>query len=148
MFNHNIETVPRLFPKVRPRAHYDLSMRILRHAANQGLATKSGLMLGLGETESEIQETLGDLYRAGCRFLTLGQYLAPTKDHAPIDRYVTPNEFEYWAQMARSMGFTGVASGPLVRRAYRAEEMGTPRIPGLPAEHRLKSTREASETRA
>ncbi|MGD9608354.1 MAG: lipoyl synthase [Desulfovibrionaceae bacterium] len=127
VFNHNIETVPRLFPKVRPRAHYDLSMRILRHAANQGLATKSGLMLGLGETESEIQETLGDLYRAGCRFLTLGQYLAPTKDHAPIDRYVTPNEFEYWAQMARSMGFTGVASGPLVRSSYRAEEMVTPR---------------------
>lgn len=132
VFNHNIETVRRLFPSVRPKARYGLSLAILRHAANQGLAAKSGLMLGLGETTDEIRETLGDLRTAGCSHLTLGQYLAPTPDHAPIDRYVTPNEFAYWEGVARTMGFAGVASGPLVRSSYRAEDMLVPRAAAAP----------------
>jgi lipoic acid synthetase len=123
VFNHNIETVRRLFPEVRPRAHYDRSLRILAQAADRGLATKSGLMLGLGETDDEILETLTDLRRVGCRYLTLGQYLAPSKNHAPIDRYVAPDDFESWARKARVLGFVGVASGPLVRSSYRAEAM-------------------------
>lgn len=125
VFNHNIEVVRRLFPLVRPRAGYDRSLDILRRAAEAGLVTKSGLMLGLGETETEIMATLRDLRSVGCACLTLGQYLAPSPDHASIDRYVTPNEFDYWANTARSLGFTGVASGPLVRSSYRAEDMVT-----------------------
>lgn len=129
VFNHNIETVRRLFPLVRPRAGYELSLAVLRHAAGQGLPVKSGLMLGLGETDQEIRETLGDLLEAGCRFLTLGQYLAPSPQHAPIDRYVTPEQFATWEATARAMGFTGVASGPLVRSSYRAEDMLPPSQP-------------------
>jgi lipoic acid synthetase len=127
VLNHNIETVRRLFPVVRPKAGYDLSLSILRQAADQGLAVKSGLMLGLGETKPEIAATLGDLRAAGCTHLTLGQYLAPTPEHAPIDRYVTPNEFASWEETARAMGFAHVASGPLVRSSYRAEAMLPPR---------------------
>lgn len=127
VFNHNIETVRRLFPTVRPKARYALSLAILRQAASRGLAVKSGLMLGLGETDAEIEATLGDLRAAGCRHVTLGQYLAPTPGHAPIDRYVSPADFDAWARKARAMGFTGVAAGPLVRSSYRAEDMLTPR---------------------
>jgi lipoyl synthase len=123
VFNHNIETVRRLFPTVRPRASYDLSLQVLARAASQGLAVKSGLMLGLGETGAEINDTLTELKAAGCRYLTLGQYLAPSPAHAPIDRYVSPKEFEHWAETARAMGFASVASGPLVRSSYRAEAM-------------------------
>jgi lipoic acid synthetase len=84
---------------------------------------KSGLMLGLGETENEIKKTLLDLKYAGCMLLTLGQYLAPSQNHVPVARYVPPEEFEIWAETARGMGFTSVAAGPLVRSSYRAEEM-------------------------
>jgi lipoic acid synthetase len=80
-------------------------------------------MLGLGEMKSEVAETLTDLKRTGCRYVTLGQYLAPSKDHVPVARYVSPEEFEGWAETARSMGFKGVAAGPLVRSSYRADEM-------------------------
>lgn len=123
VFNHNIETVPRLYAKVRPVADYRRSLGVLSYAAGKGLMAKSGLMLGLGETENEIKKTLMDLKYAGCRLLTLGQYLAPSKDHVPVARYVPPEEFEMWAETARGMGFTSVASGPLVRSSYRAEEM-------------------------
>ncbi|MDR3363176.1 MAG: lipoyl synthase [Desulfovibrio sp.] len=123
VFNHNIETVRRLFPGVRPLASYDRSLRVLACAADEGLPVKSGIMLGLGELRDEIHETLADIFDAGCRFVTMGQYLSPTTAHHPIDRYVTPEEFENWAALARSMGFTGVASGPLVRSSYRAEAM-------------------------
>lgn len=123
VFNHNVETVPRLYPLVRPGARYQRSLQILEYAAGQGFVVKSGLMLGLGEAEQEILETLGDLRRTGCSRLTLGQYLAPTKHHVPIVRYVPPEEFEKWAKSARSSGFERVVAGPLVRSSYHAEEM-------------------------
>jgi lipoic acid synthetase len=123
VFNHNIETVRRLFPSVRPRADYDRSLRVLRRAADEGLTVKSGIMLGLGESRKEIRRTLEDLHAAGCRLVTLGQYLAPSAAHQPIDRYVTPEEFDEWAGEARRMGFSAVASAPLVRSSYHAREM-------------------------
>jgi lipoyl synthase len=123
VFNHNIETVPPLYAKVRPMARYRRSLGVLAYAAGRGLMVKSGLMLGLGETEDEIEKTLLDLKHAGTRSITLGQYLAPSKDHVPVARYVPPEEFELWAKTARAMGFTSVASGPLVRSSYRAGEM-------------------------
>jgi lipoic acid synthetase len=123
VFNHNIETVPRLYAKIRPRADYRRSLSILSYAASRGVITKSGLMLGLGETKKEIKNVMHDVKRTGCMLLTIGQYLAPSKDHAPMARYVPPEEFEMWAETARDMGFTSVASGPLVRSSYRAGEM-------------------------
>jgi lipoic acid synthetase len=123
VLNHNVETVAALYPQVRPQGNYRRSLSLLEVAARRGLPTKSGLMLGLGENEAQVRETLRDLKRAGCLYLTLGQYLAPTRDHLPVARYVTPQEFEKWAAVARSMGFRGVASGPLIRSSYRAEEM-------------------------
>lgn len=123
MFNHNIETVASMYPQVRPQAHYPRSLGLLEYAARQGLRVKSGLMLGLGETDREVMDTLIDLRRTGCQYVTLGQYLAPSKDHVPVARFVPPEEFERWAEIARSMGFNGVTSGPLVRSSYRAEEM-------------------------
>jgi lipoic acid synthetase len=123
MLNHNIETVPRLYPKIRPRAKYPRSLKILKFAVSSGLPAKSGLMLGLGETEKEIKATLKDVVNTGCRYLTLGQYLAPSRDHAPVMRYILPEEFDKWADVARRMGFIEVASGPLVRSSFRADEM-------------------------
>jgi len=123
MLNHNVETVPRLYPRVRPGADYRRSLAVLEFAFRQGLPVKSGLMLGLGETHGEIENTLVDLKRAGCRYLTLGQYLAPSGQHVPVARYLPPEEFQGWAETARRMGFIGVAAGPLVRSSYRAEEM-------------------------
>ena len=123
VFNHNIETVARLYPIIRPFARYRRSLGVLSTAASRGLMTKSGLMLGLGETANEIVSTFRDLRNAGSLLLTLGQYLAPSKDHVPIVRYVPPEEFEMWADTARSMGFKAVAAGPLVRSSYRADEM-------------------------
>ena len=123
MLNHNVETVAALYPRVRPQGHYRRSLSLLEVAARSGLPTKSSLMLGLGENETQVRETLRDLKRAGCLYLTLGQYLAPSRDHLPVARYVPPHEFEKWAAIARSMGFSGVASGPLVRSSYHAENM-------------------------
>jgi len=115
--------VPRLYESVRPQADYRRSLEVLAYAAEKGLPTKSGLMLGLGEAAREIWETLVDLRRAGCDYLTLGQYLAPSDEHVPVQRYVPPEEFERWGETARAMGFQEVASGPLVRSSYRAEEL-------------------------
>lgn len=126
MFNHNVETVPRLYPVARPQAEYRRSLEVLAYAASRDLPTKSGLMLGLGETSEEIRETLLDLSGVGCGYLTLGQYLAPSRDHLPVARYVSPEEFDDWGKIARAMGFVEVASGPLVRSSYRAEEMFEP----------------------
>ncbi|MGD8298326.1 MAG: lipoyl synthase [Desulfobacterales bacterium] len=123
VFNHNIETVPRLYRRIRPGAEYRRSIGVLSYAAGKGLTVKSGLMLGLGETDKEIRKTLMDLKYAGCMRLTMGQYLAPSKNHAPVARYIPPEEFEMWGDAARRMGFASVASGPLVRSSYRAEEM-------------------------
>jgi lipoic acid synthetase len=126
VFNHNLETVRRLTPRVRSRATYDRSLSVLRKAKDRGrpgLWTKSGLMLGLGETDAELLEALRDLRRAGCDALTLGQYLQPTPAHLPVERFVTPDAFATHAAAARVLGFRHVASGPLVRSSYHAEEL-------------------------
>lgn len=123
MLNHNVETVPRLYSSVRPGADYRRSLSVLEFAFRRRLPVKSGLMLGLGETAGEISAALLDLKRCGCRYLTLGQYLAPSEEHLPVVRFVSPQEFEDWADTARRMGFAGVAAGPLVRSSYRAEQM-------------------------
>jgi lipoic acid synthetase len=125
VFNHNTETVPRLYKKVRGRAEYQRSLSLLAHVKRQSPATitKSGLMLGLGETAEELLDVLSDLRLVGCDMLTLGQYLAPTLKHIPVVRYVPPDEFDSFAVMARSLGFQHVASGPFVRSSYHADEM-------------------------
>ena len=123
MFNHNVETVARLYPLVRPQARYSRSLDVLSSAARYGLPVKSGIMLGLGESQNEVMKTLEDLRKAGCEHLTLGQYLAPSRSHIPVSRYVSLEEFEVWSRVAGTMGFQGVASGPLVRSSYGAENL-------------------------
>ena len=125
VLNHNIETVPRLYPTVRPQADYQQSLTLLTRARRMepGLATKSGLMLGLGESGDEIHRVLGDLIQCGCQFLTLGQYLQPSADHLPVERFIPPEEFEEWRREALEMGFKGVASGPFVRSSYHAKDL-------------------------
>jgi lipoic acid synthetase len=125
VFNHNMETVPRLYKKVRGRADYQRSLDLLAHVKNcsPDTVTKSGLMLGLGETTEELLDVLADLRAVRCDTLTLGQYLAPTLKHIPVARYVRPDEFDALAALARSMGFAQVASGPFVRSSYHADEM-------------------------
>jgi lipoic acid synthetase len=125
VLNHNIETVPRLYTTVRPQARYERSLRLLErvHEAEPEIPTKSGLMLGLGETSAEIRSTLNDLAAVGCRMLTLGQYLQPSRTHLPVRRYVPPEEFAHWRQVAIEMGFAEVASGPFVRSSYHAKEL-------------------------
>lgn len=122
VFNHNFETVPRLYPRIRPGARYFVSLRLLQQVkeVDPTIFTKSGLMVGLGETREEIGQVMDDLRAADVDFLTIGQYLQPTPKHAPIDRYVTPEEFEDYAMMARSKGFLLVASSPLTRSSYHA----------------------------
>ncbi len=124
VLNHNIESVPRLYPQVRPQADYLRSLALLKRARefDSGIATKSGLMLGLGEETPEVRRTLQDLRAADCRILTLGQYLQPSPEHLPVIRYVTPAEFEDWRTSALQMGFAEVASGPFVRSSYHAGE--------------------------
>jgi lipoic acid synthetase len=125
VFNHNIETVPRLYSEVRPQADYQRSLNVLYHAAHSHpcVVTKSGIMLGLGETETEVLATMKDLRRAGCRLLTIGQYLAPSERHHPVLRYVHPDEFYTYEKEGLAMGFDGVASAPLVRSSYKAGDL-------------------------
>jgi lipoic acid synthetase len=125
VYNHNMETVPRLYKKVRGRAEYQRSLDLLAHVKKRSsdIMTKSGLMLGMGETTEELLDVLADLRAVGCDTLTLGQYLAPTLKHIPVVRYVPPKEFDALAVLARSMGFAQVASGPFVRSSYHADEM-------------------------
>lgn len=126
VFNHNTETVPRLYREVRGRkSEYRWTLELLRRVKrlDPAIKTKSGLMLGLGETRDELLDTLADLCEAGCDFLTLGQYLQPSPEHLPVVRYVPPDEFDELGAMARSLGFTRVASGPFVRSSYHAREM-------------------------
>jgi lipoic acid synthetase len=123
VLNHNVETVERLYPAVRPAASYRRSLELLalaRAGGRQDMLIKSGIMLGLGESAHEIRRTLRDLRRAGCDIVTLGQYLAPSPGHVPVARYVEPAEFERWRAEGLAMGFKAVASGPLVRSSYRA----------------------------
>ena len=122
IIGHNIETVERLTPLVRSRARYRTSLEVLRYIASRGAVAKSGLMLGLGETETEILATLDDLADAGCSIVTLGQYLRPTMKHYPVAEYVTPQKFAMYGDLARMRGFRYVASAPLVRSSYMAEE--------------------------
>lgn len=125
VLNHNIETVPRLYPTVRPEANYDRSLEVLKRVQQYDslIPTKSGLMLGLGELSSEITQTLKDLFKAGCSMLTLGQYLQPSKQHLLVERFVPPEEFDNWRKTALEIGFSQVASGPFVRSSYRAKEL-------------------------
>jgi lipoic acid synthetase len=124
VLNHNIETVPRLYPRVRPQADYRRSLELLRRAGeiSPGIPTKSGLMLGLGERPEEIRQALQDLRAAGCRVLTLGQYLQPSPEHLAVETYVPPDDFENWRKAALEMGFPEVASAPFVRSSYHANE--------------------------
>ncbi len=125
IFNHNLETVRRLTLSVRSRATYDRSLRVLRQVkdkAGEAVYTKSGLMLGLGETEEELFTALADLREAGCQLLTLGQYLQPTVHHLPVVEFVSPERFTAYGRRAREMGFLHVASGPMVRSSYHADE--------------------------
>ena len=119
---HNIETVKRLTPDVRSRAKYDVSLMALKIISDSGAVTKSGLMVGLGESDLEIQETLVDLYSAGCRIVTIGQYLRPTLKHLPVERYVNPETFEQFKQFALNLGFKYAECGPLVRSSYMADK--------------------------
>jgi lipoic acid synthetase len=123
VFNHNLETVPRLYRKARPGADYHNSLQLLEQykQAQPDMPTKSGLMLGLGEEADEVQKVLQDLLDHGCSMLTLGQYLQPSKDHLPVERYLTPDEFDQYAEIAKSLGFKQVASAPLVRSSYHAD---------------------------
>ncbi len=125
VLNHNLETVERLTRKVRIAARYDRSLAVLRRAAelHPEIPTKSGLMLGLGENEAELDQTLVDLHAAGVRLLTLGQYLQPSPEHLAVERWVPPAEFDAWAARARALGFREVAAGPLVRSSYHAEKL-------------------------
>ena len=127
ILNHNTETVPRLYQKVRPQAKYERSLNVIRWSKEAGMVTKSGLMLGLGESLEEVLAVMEDLRAAGCDILTLGQYLQPTKEHLPVDRYVHPDEFRALKGKGLVMGYRHVESGPLVRSSYHAAEQ-SPRI--------------------
>jgi lipoyl synthase len=132
VFNHNLETVPRLYPQARPGADYGVSLELLRRFGSvcPDIPTKSGLMLGLGETLEEVELSLRDLRAHGCEMLTLGQYLQPSRDHLPVARYVAPEEFDRLAATARSLGFASVASAPLVRSSYHADQQAAELMEG------------------
>jgi lipoic acid synthetase len=122
VFNHNLESVPRLYPQVRPQAKYKRSLELLEYAKKQDFVTKSSLMLGLGEEAHELESLLKDLVEIGVDILTLGQYLQPTPFHLPVQRFVSPSEFDEWRIRALAMGIKTVTSGPLVRSSYHADE--------------------------
>ncbi len=122
ILNHNMETVPRLYDRVRPQARYERSLELLQRAKQRGFTTKTGMMLGIGERPDEVLPVMADLRKVGCDVLTLGQYLQPTSDHLPLDRYVTPDEFASYKTTGMAMGFKHVESGPLVRSSYHAGE--------------------------
>jgi len=124
VFNHNVETVPRLYKAVRPGSDYLWSLKLLKvfKERHPDIPTKSGLMVGLGETKEEIIDVMKDMREHNIDMLTIGQYLQPTKYHAPVKRYVTPEEFNEYAELGKEMGFNSVASGPLVRSSYHADK--------------------------
>lgn len=124
VINHNVETVPRLYPKVRPQADYNRSLHLLKKVKefNEHIYTKSGIMVGLGETEEEVIDVMKDLRRVNCDMMTIGQYLRPSKKHIEIAEYVTPDQFERYREIGYEMGFKYIASGPLVRSSYHASE--------------------------
>jgi lipoyl synthase len=120
VFAHNIETVPRIFRRIRPGFRYDRSLNVITQAREYGLVTKSNLILGMGETRDEVSQALRDLHGAGCEIITITQYLRPSVRHHPVERWVRPEEFVELDEEAQSIGFAGVMSGPLVRSSYRA----------------------------
>jgi len=124
VFNHNLETVPRLYPTIRPGARYFTSLRLLQTVkeVDPALFTKSGIMVGLGESREEVHQVMDDLRAADVDFLTIGQYLQPTPKHAPVDRFVTPDEFRAYASVARAKGFLMVSASPMTRSSYHAGE--------------------------
>jgi len=124
IINHNVETVPRLYPSVRPMAVYERSLKVLENVKkiNSSIYTKSGIMVGLGEKKEEVLAVFEDLRRIGCDFLTVGQYLAPSKNHHPVIEYIHPDVFDEYRVKALEMGFSYVASGPLVRSSYQADK--------------------------
>jgi len=124
VFNHNLETVRRLYPRVRPSANYASSLELLRRykTMNAAVPTKSGIMLGFGETREEVYEAMQDLRDAGCDMLTLGQYLRPSSRHLPVERYVPPEEFSEYREVGLTMGFSHIEAGPLVRSSYHAAQ--------------------------
>lgn len=122
IISHNLETVRRLTPEVRCFATYDMSLDVIRHIAASGIRSKSGIMLGLGETREEILQTMDDLLEAGCEVMTIGQYLQPTKAHYPLQDYITPETFEEYGRIGRQKGFRHIESAPMVRSSYHAEK--------------------------
>lgn len=132
IFNHNLETVPRLYRQARPGADYQGSLDLLKSFTHRqpGVPGKSGIMLGLGEKREEVEAVMLDLREHGCEMLTLGQYLQPSRDHLPVDRYVTPDEFDELRLLGESMGYTNVASGPMVRSSYHADLQANPHRDG------------------
>jgi lipoic acid synthetase len=120
VFAHNVETVPRIFKRIRPAFRYERSLDVLTQARAFGLVTKSNLILGMGETREEVSQAMRDLHAAGCELLTITQYLRPSVRHHPVERWVKPEEFVELQQEATELGFAGVLSGPLVRSSYRA----------------------------
>jgi len=124
IYNHNIETVSNLYQDVRPEASYKQSLNLLEQVKEEfpKILTKSGIMLGLGETRDQVETTLKDLKQVGCNILTIGQYLPPSKDHYPLQAYIDPEEFKYYEEFAKTLGFDYVASSPLVRSSYKAAE--------------------------
>lgn len=122
ILNHNMETVPRLYHAVRPQAKYERSLELIKWFKSKGLKTKSGIMVGIGEKNEEVLELMKDLVAHGCDILTIGQYLQPTKEHLPVDRFVTPDEFKMFKEEGLKTGFKIVESSPLVRSSYHADE--------------------------
>ncbi len=122
ILNHNIETVQRLYSQVRPQADYHRALELLQRACQKKVRTKSGLMVGLGETKDEVMQTMKDLRRVGCSVLTIGQYLQPSRLHLPVHEFVHPDEFKWFKKRGLDMGFSHVESGPLVRSSYHADE--------------------------
>lgn len=121
VISHNLETVERLTPQIRSRARYRRSLDVIRHISQSGITSKSGIMLGLGETREEVEQTMSDLQENGCQVLTLGQYLQPTMNHMPVVEYIHPDQFASYREQALAMGFRAVESSPLVRSSYHAE---------------------------
>ena len=120
VFAHNVETVPRIFKRIRPAFRYERSLEVITMGREAGLVTKSNLILGMGEEEHEIEQALRDLHEAGTDLITITQYLRPSPRHHPVDRWVKPEEFVRWSELATEIGYKGVMSGPLVRSSYRA----------------------------
>jgi len=127
VLNHNMETVARLYDNVRPQADYRQSLELLARVKeiDPAIPAKSGIMLGLGETEEEVRQVIADVYDTSCRMLTIGQYLQPTAQHLPVAEFISPEEFDRWRRFALEMGFEKIASGPFVRSSYHAGEMFT-----------------------